>query len=95
MNMGQQELQESEQRREATEWHLSSLRVARGPESGAPKVERAQEGRNSEITAMVLMKRGVEKVSFPEHKSREIVTTLISFGSFLGSVLVNSSGRVV
>ena len=39
VNVGQQELQESEQRREATEGHLPSLRVARGPESGAPRVE--------------------------------------------------------
>ena len=37
----------------------------------------------------VSMKRGAEKVSSPENRSREIVTILMSFGLVLGLVLVN------
>ena len=92
-DMGQQKLQETEQRREVTG----------GQESRAPRVERAQEGRDAEVTAMharddgecsesqpvemispmedvsVHMKRGTERVRSPDDdRSREIVMILMS-----------------
>ena len=87
---GQQKLHEMKQRREFTRGQVSDApRVTGGPESGALRVERAQEGQDAEITAMhargdgeyvsVSMKRGAEKASsFCDDRSRKVVTILLS-----------------
>ena len=65
------------------------LKVTGGPESGAPRVERAQESQDAEMTAVhargdsefvsVSMKRGAEKASsLGDDRSREVVTILQS-----------------
>ena len=46
-----QKLQETKQRR-TTDGHPTSARVTGGPQSRAPRVERAQEGRDAEMTGM-------------------------------------------
>ena len=52
-DMGQQKLHEMEQRREVTRGQVSDApRVTGGPESGAPRIERVQEGQDAEMTAM-------------------------------------------
>ena len=49
---GQQKLHEMKQRREVIRGQVSHApRVTGGPESGAPIVERAQEGQDAEMTA--------------------------------------------